>query len=225
MAVAPQIKAALMTRANDVAEPVMWPSDEVRRVPVSSLNPYENNARTHSKTQIAQIAASIKEWGWTTPVLVDEGGMIIAGHGRVLAAKSLNIPEIPVMVARGWTVAQKRAYVLADNVLPMNAGWDDALLRVEIRGIEALNFDINKVGFDMEFMTKLFDEPASEAEPAERANRGLGEPIIQFNIVFDDEAQQEKWFSFVRSVKAMYPNEDTFGARLALYIDANMPAD
>ncbi|TAI66000.1 ParB/Srx family N-terminal domain-containing protein [Bradyrhizobium sp. Leo170] len=83
--------------------------------------PFAKNARTHSATQIAQIAANIEEWDWTTPLLVDEDGVIIAGHSRVLAAKKLGIREIPVMTTRGWTEAQKKAYVLADNQLPMNA--------------------------------------------------------------------------------------------------------
>jgi ParB-like chromosome segregation protein Spo0J len=84
--------------------------------------------RTHSDEQVAQIAASIKEWGWTTPVLMDEDGEIIAGHGRVMAARKLGIEEVPTMTATGWTKAQKQAYVLADNQLPQNAGWDMDLL-------------------------------------------------------------------------------------------------
>src|SRR3954466_4300566 len=99
-----------------------WPADAVERRPVSSLTPYARNARTHSDAQVAQIAGSICEWGWTVPVLVDESGMLIAGHGRVLAARKLGLSEIPVMVARGWSEAQKRAYVIADNKLALNAG-------------------------------------------------------------------------------------------------------
>jgi ParB-like chromosome segregation protein Spo0J len=95
------------------------------------LIPYARNARTHSDEQVAQIAASIKEWGWTTPILVDEGGQIIAGHGRVSAARTLGVKDAPVMVATGWTEAQKRAYVLADNKLALNAGWDNELLALE----------------------------------------------------------------------------------------------
>jgi DNA methylase/ParB-like nuclease domain len=109
-----------------------WPADRVERRPVSVLIPDARNARTHSSAQIDQIAASIKEWGWTVPVLVDESGGIIAGHGRVLAARKLKIADVPVMVASGWTEAQKRAYALADNQLALNAGWDDELLKGEI---------------------------------------------------------------------------------------------
>jgi ParB-like chromosome segregation protein Spo0J len=100
-----------------------WPADQVERRSVSALVPYARNARTHSDEQVAQIAASIREWGWTVPVLIDEDGGLIAGHGRVLAARNLGLAEIPVMVATGWSEAQKRAYVLADNKLVLNAGW------------------------------------------------------------------------------------------------------
>ena len=87
-----------------------WPADAIERRPLATLVPYARNARTHSDEQIAQLAASITEWGWTMPILVDEGGMIIAGHGRVLAAAKLGIGEVPIMVARGWSDEQKRAY-------------------------------------------------------------------------------------------------------------------
>ena len=103
-----------------------WPADRVERWPIERLVPYAKNARTHSAEQIDQIAASIREWGWTNPVLVGEDGTIIAGHGRVLGARKLRIREVPVMVATGWTEAQKKAYAIADNKLALNAGWDEA---------------------------------------------------------------------------------------------------
>ena len=109
-----------------------WPADKVERRAVAMLVPYARNARTHSQAQIDQIAASIREWGWTVPVLVDEEGGIIAGHGRVLAAQKLGISDVPVMVAAGWSEAQRRAYVLADNKLALNAAWDDAKLEIEL---------------------------------------------------------------------------------------------
>src|SRR5688572_1594857 len=124
-----------------------WPADRVERWPLDRLVPYARNARTHSEEQVAQIAASMREWGWTNPVLVDEAGMIIAGHGRILAARKLGIAEVPVMIARGWTEAQKRAYVLADNQLALNAAWDGKLLAVEISDLRAAEFDIHLVGF------------------------------------------------------------------------------
>ena len=103
-----------------------WPADKVERWSIDRLIPYAKNARTHSDAQIAAIAASIKEWGWTTPALVGEDGGLIAGHARILAARQLGIAEIPVMVAAGWSEAQKRAYVLADNQLAITGCLYDA---------------------------------------------------------------------------------------------------
>lgn len=124
-----------------------WPADQVERRPIAALVPYARNARTHSDEQIEQLAASITEWGWTMPVLVDEAGMIIAGHGRVLAAAKLGIGQVPIMVARGWSEVQKQAYVLADNKLTLNAGWDDGLMRLELTDLASAGFDIPLMGF------------------------------------------------------------------------------
>jgi len=124
-----------------------WPADQVERRSVSALVPYARNARTHSDEQVAQIAASIREWGWTVPVLMDEDGGLIAGHGRVLAARKLGLAEIPVMVAKGWSEAQKKAYVIADNKLALNAGWDLELLAVELEDLQGLDFDLMLTGF------------------------------------------------------------------------------
>jgi ParB-like chromosome segregation protein Spo0J len=141
-----------------------WPADTVERHPVASLVPYARNARTHSAEQVAQIAASIREWGWTTPVLVDDAGGIIAGHGRILAAQSLGLADVPVMVAHGWTEAQKRAYVLADNKLGLNAGWDEPLLRDELASLRDVGVDLGMIGFSADELTALFADPASIAD-------------------------------------------------------------
>ena len=123
-----------------------WPADQVERRPVAALVPYARNARTHTDAQVAQIAASIREWGWTNAVLVGEDGTIIAGHGRVLAAQRLGIAEVPVMVARGWSEAQRRAYVIADNAIPLNAGWDLDKLKIELADLSVAGFDLDLVG-------------------------------------------------------------------------------
>src|ERR1041384_6169238 len=99
-----------------------WPADRVERWPVAKLIPHARNARTHNANQVDQIAASMREWGWTNPVLVTEDATIIAGHGRVLAAKKLGLTEAPVMVATGWSKAQIKAYAIADNKPALNAG-------------------------------------------------------------------------------------------------------
>ena len=143
-----------------------WPADNVSRRPVDALIPYARNARTHSDAQVAQIAASIKEWGWTTPVLIDESGGIIAGHGRVMAAQKLGIKEVPVMVAAGWTEAQRRAYVLADNQLALNAGWDMDMLSIELGDLKAESFDLGLLGFDEKFLADVFADK----------NEGLTDP-------------------------------------------------
>ena len=115
--------------------------------PLGELIPYARNPRTHSAAQVAQIAASIREFGWTVPVLVDGASGIIAGHGRVLAARQLGLERVPVIELAHMTEAQKRAYVLADNQLALNAGWDEALLRLELTDLEALGFDLGLIGF------------------------------------------------------------------------------
>ncbi len=156
-----------------------WPADNVERRSVVSLVPYAKNARTHSPAQIDQIAASIREWGWTSPVLVDEQGTIIAGHGRILAAQKLGITDVPVMVADGWSDTQKRAYILADNKLALNAGWDDALLGLELAELDGLGFDLELTGFSLdeiagltvdktEGLTDPDDVPEPPVEPVTR---------------------------------------------------------
>ena len=136
-----------------------WPADKIERRKVDALIPYARNARTHSDEQVAQLAASIKEWGWTTPVLIDEDGEIIAGHGRVMAARKLDIDEIPTMTASGWTKAQKQAYVLADNQLPQNAGWDMDLLSVEMKDLDSEGFDLSLIGFGDDIMANMLVDP------------------------------------------------------------------
>jgi ParB-like nuclease domain len=115
--------------------------------PLGELIPYARNPRTHSDAQVAQIAASIREFGWTVPVLVDGASGIIAGHGRVLAARKLGLERAPVIELAAMTEAQKRAYVLADNQLALNAGWNEDLLRLELADLSELGFDLGLIGF------------------------------------------------------------------------------
>jgi DNA modification methylase len=114
---------------------------------LGELIPYARNPRTHSEAQVAQIAASIREFGWTNPVLVDRENGIIAGHGRVLAARKLGLERVPVIELAHMSEAQKRAYVLADNQLALNAGWDEDLLRLELADLSQLGFDLGLIGF------------------------------------------------------------------------------
>lgn len=115
----------------------------------SSLIPYVNNSRTHSEKQVQQIAASIKEFGFTNPILVDEDDGIIAGHGRLMAAQLLELEDVPTMQLSGLTESQKKAYVIADNKIALNSGWDDELLKVEIETLKEFEFDTDLLGWDV----------------------------------------------------------------------------
>ena len=120
----------------------------IEHIPVSKLVDFSRNSRTHSDNQITQLMASIQEFGFTNPILIDEQSMIIAGHGRVCAAKKMGIDAVPCVRITGLNEAQKRAYVIADNKLAMNAGWDDKLLAIEISELGDLGFDLSVTGFD-----------------------------------------------------------------------------
>jgi ParB-like chromosome segregation protein Spo0J len=125
-----------------------WPADRPERWPIERLIPYANNARTHTEADLAKIAASIDKWGWTMPVLADEDGVLIAGHLRVSAAARLGLNSVPVVVARGWSEEEKRAYRVADNELAARANWDDDLLRTELQELDFAGFDLGLIGFD-----------------------------------------------------------------------------
>jgi DNA modification methylase len=144
-----------------------WPAEKIEKMAVSALIPYARNTRTHSEAQIGQIAGSIREWGWTSPILVDEVGTVLAGHGRLLAAERLGIGEVPVIVARGWSEAQKRAYAIADNKLALNAGWDEALLRLEVADLEQLGFNLPLMGFSETELAVLTSSNLGLTDPDE----------------------------------------------------------
>jgi len=139
-----------------------WPADKVERRSIGSIIPYARNSRTHSDEQVAQIAASIKEWGFTNPILVDIDGEIIAGHGRLLAAQKLGLKEVPCITAVGWSDAQKKAYVIADNKLALNAGWDNDMLAVEFGELKELDFNLDLIGFDPDELASILNEPETE---------------------------------------------------------------
>jgi len=126
-------------------------------VPTTDLLPYAMNSRIHSDDQVAQIAASIKEFGFTNPILIDDAAGIIAGHGRLMAAKRLNLTEVPTITLAGLTEAQKKAYVIADNKLALNAGWDTEALTAELRRLQELDFDLDLIGFDSDELAQLLE--------------------------------------------------------------------
>jgi hypothetical protein len=127
---------------------------EIEYLPTASLLPYARNARTHSDQQIEQLVASMKEFGFTNPCLIDEFGTIIAGHGRVMAAKKIGMEQVPCIRLRGLSETKKRALVITDNKLALNAGWDFAVLTAELRELELVKFDMPVLGFsDIELMS------------------------------------------------------------------------
>jgi ParB-like chromosome segregation protein Spo0J len=125
-----------------------WPADRIEYWAIERLIPYANNARLHSEADIDKMCAAIIKWGWTMPVLVDEQGNLLAGHLRVTAAPRAGLSSIPVVVARGWTDEEKRAYRLADNQLAARASWDVELLRSELHELGFADFDLDSIGFE-----------------------------------------------------------------------------
>ena len=125
---------------------------------VDDLLPYARNARTHSEEQITQLASSIKEFGFNNPVAIDSDNMILCGHGRVMAAKKLGLDKIPTVNLSHLTPTQKKAYILADNKLALNAGWDEEMLKLELEELKLANFDLDLVGFDSLELEDIFDE-------------------------------------------------------------------
>ncbi len=158
-------------------------ASKLEQWPVTRLAPYERNARTHSPQQVTQIAASIEEFGFNNPILVDGEAGIIAGHGRLMAAKQLGLKEVPVVVLEHLSEAQKRAYVLADNKLALNAGWDEEVLKLEMSDLlnESINLEI--LGWNAEELSELWggefsgveEEPEPEDDPIDR---GVAIPIV-----------------------------------------------
>jgi DNA modification methylase len=138
----------LLPTQSESEEPTRpWPADQPERWPIERLIPYANNARLHSEADVDKIAAAILKWGWTMPALVDEEGVLICGHARIAAAAKLCLKSIPVVVARGWSEAEKNGYRLADNELTARARWDPDLLRDELRKLEFAGFNLDLIGF------------------------------------------------------------------------------
>ena len=137
-------------------------NQQIETLPIAGLIPYARNSRTHSAEQVTQIAASIREFGFTNPVLIDAAGGIIAGHGRVMAAQQLGIEAVPCLRLAHLSDAQKRAYIIADNKIALNAGWDDDILRGELLDLRDLGeIDLTMTGYDLSEIDKLLSEDAA----------------------------------------------------------------
>lgn len=144
---------------------------EIETMDVEDLTPYVNNSRTHSEEQVDQIAASLTEFGWTNPVLIDESGNIIAGHGRVLAAIKLGMKRVPTITLSGLTDDQKAAYIIADNKLALNAGWDEKLLAIELSSLKSVGFDVSLTGFSKEELRDLLGVGDGNSEELEYSKK------------------------------------------------------
>jgi len=157
-----------------------WFADKIEQWPTAKLLPYARNARTHSDDQVAQIAASIAEFGFTNPILAGSDGVIVAGHGRLAAAHKLGLEVVPVVVLDHLSPTQRRALVIADNRIAENAGWDDAMLRIEIAALQDDDFDVSLTGFDADALAELMagDEPDGEGETDDDAVPELSETPI-----------------------------------------------
>ena len=154
---------------------------QMKMVSINKLVPYVNNARTHSKEQIAKLRGSLREFGFINPVIIDKDYGIIAGHGRVLAAKEENMDQVPCVLVDYLTAAQKKAYILADNRFAMDAGWDEEMLRVEIESLQGEDFDISLTGFDEKELADLFGEGSDAKEDDFDVDAELQKPCFSRN--------------------------------------------
>jgi DNA modification methylase len=157
-----------------------WLADKIEQWPTAKLLPYARNARTHTDEQVAQIAASIAEFGFTNPILAGSDGVIVAGHGRLAAAQKLGMEQVPVVVLDHLSPTQRRALVIADNRIAENAGWDDAMLRIEIAALQDDDFVVSLTGFDADALAELMagDEPDGDGETDDDAVPEVSETPI-----------------------------------------------
>ena len=186
----------------------------IENVPLGKLKAYDSNARTHSPEQVAQIAASMVEFGFTNPVLIDKRGTIVAGHGRVEAARSLGLEEVPCIRLEHLTEDQVRAYCLADNKLALNAGWNMDTLAAELKGLEAVGFDMSLTGFSPEELAEIMgetvedtdpEEPAPEVEFSEELLHAHNYVVLYFDNPLDWQVAQEKFE--LKEVKDLIPRK------------------
>ena len=160
---------------------ISWLADKIEQWPTDKLVPYARNARTHSDAQVAQIAASIAEFGFTNPILAGSDGVIVAGHGRLAAAQKLGIATVPVVVLDHLTPTQRRALVIADNRIAENAGWDEAMLQVELADLQGDDFDLSLTGFDADALADLLagEETTSDGQTDEDSVPDAGTSIAR----------------------------------------------
>jgi hypothetical protein len=165
-------------------KPQPWPAETVERWPVTRPKPNPKNPRVHSAAQVQHLAKLIREYGWTMPILCDERDNVLAGHGRMLAALELGAVEVPVIVARGWSAAQKRAYAIADNQAALMSSWDVELLRGELGDLRAKGLNLELAGFTRDGLKGVF--------PQAEGQRAASESAPQFQIVVTCESEDQQ---------------------------------
>ena len=178
--------------SSSTARPVARGSADAMKVvqkPVDKLIPYINNSRTHSDEQVAQIAASIKEFGWTNPILVDGENGIIAGHGRLMAARKLGYTEVPTIELKDLTETQRKAYIIADNRLALNAGWDNEMLTIELNDLLADGFALEMLGFDAGIVEQLLMGETADLGllPEEKLDNFLNGDTKILRLAYDEQ--------------------------------------
>ena len=190
----------------------MKTTTEMQLVPISKLVPYVNNARTHSPEQIKKLRSSLREFGFINPVIIDRDYSVIAGHGRILAAKEEGIRDVPCVFADHLTEAQKKAYIIADNRMAMDAGWDEELLRVEIEALQGMDFDPLLTGFDEKELAALFDDGAEAKDDDFDVDEELEKPVFsktgdvwtlgRHRLVCGDSTKAETYETLMQGKKA-----------------------
>lgn len=169
---------------------------EIVYVDSKDLIPYLNNSRTHSDAQVTQIASSIKEFGFTNPILIDESNGLIAGHGRLMAAQKLGLDNVPTITLKGLTEAQRKAYVIADNKIALNSGWDDELLKIELESLSSFDFNLDLLGwdvlpeFDDDISYDILDEGDVDSQLSDMTSGVRKAVQIEFELEHYEEAQE-----------------------------------
>lgn len=175
-----------------------WQATKIVKRKLAKLIPYERNSRIHPDAQIEQLKNSILEWGWTVPVLIDEKGNVIAGHGRLFAAEKLGMKDVPCIVAEGWTENQKKGYVIADNKLAEGGSWDSDILYAELNALLDEDFDLDLIAMDFKIndvafapsTEPVFTEQKTTAASVERAATGMGSQIETLSADKSAEAKE-----------------------------------
>ena len=184
---------------------------KIHQIKIKELTPYEQNNKIHTEQAVEELAVSITKFGWTQPICVDEDKVILAGHRRFLAAKSLGLETVPVVIKEGISEVDARAYRLADNKLSADPNWDFENIDLEMFYLKDKDIDIHQLALD-EFL-KDESEIAKE-EPKKDGDVGFS---ITYNIVFENELQQKEWFKFVRFLKGKYAGL-TLGEALSIFV-------